>query len=426
MKWVVISVLFAALNVQVLAESGGYRLFDRQGQRSARPGDITVTAEDPESLPTKLEPGQKVEALSPMFTAIIKRAEAAVRRSPRKDATNIQRTEMQERNDKEMLEAIEPLVGKFVNASMIVEDVVEVDGQVMVVGKFNWRSEPVMTAAERQALADANAEARRKQEEIEERFKAERKRILDGDIYNPRTRRFERATGSYATSKPLRAATVKRDAEIKQAREEARLRLVELQKVSQDRPPIHMIYIFTNPERVASWRKGQTRAMKAVVQTAGLYIHHTNGFTPAPIAASDRDPRFRRAAARPAPRPAPTHDPDDTSASYVSAELVLRMIEDDRAQAEAVAPEPEGKAKASPPMSDDDKESAAIAEAIKEKRLEPGMTVAQAEESLGEKPVRISASGDYETYRWTIEEAGRKTVITARFRDGKLTTFLRQ
>jgi len=251
MKWI-LSLILVAGSVQ--AQTGGYQLFSRDGNSSSSPGDMVASIPLDDVLKVEVLSGQSLTAIVP---ATVNRAESILRRMPPANATNAQRMAMQETKGAEVLALIQKLPGTPVNVSIIVEDVVRrtetKGGNRMVVGRINWQSAPVQTDEDRKALADLR-------KDYEAKMQAEAKRYQNA--------RQSRSSGGKS------AADINREKK-KEIEDEYQATMKELKAEGESERPVHMVYILGDNEEFDTWRRGQTRTVKGVIQEVGLFVYNT-------------------------------------------------------------------------------------------------------------------------------------------------------
>jgi len=242
----------------VLAETGGYRILSREGNHSARPDDSVVSI--PWENATRVQTGTKSQAFAMLLGQAVSESERGIRIAPDLQATNAQRERLQQQKQIKLREALKPFPGQYVHIGMVVEDVIRLPpprvdpvrgqeqqfqrsavqlGPVMIVGRLRSSSTTVYSVKDRSEMAAAKK------------------------TYEASLERIEKARRTSKTSAADRKA-----AESTRNRELEKIRLR-----AESRKPTHMVYCLTDVEEAMTWKRGQTRSVRGVIQSAGAFIY---------------------------------------------------------------------------------------------------------------------------------------------------------
>jgi len=329
-------VLIALLIGTQSSLAGGGRLFSSSGNPGTTPTQLTTTRNMREVVADAtivFENGQQILA------QLLSGVEIVAKRQPPENATELQRRDLANEKFTQMQAVLEPYAGRAISISIKIEDIIR-------------RSPPIEPTAPHPndpGVNFAHYQAQLSQYRAALAIFEEQKFLIVARIRiqgRPVDQRISSQIGIAAKEHRkhietlldgLKKASAERRKSIMAQKRSIELahkaRLVELRKrMADSQLGNHYGYFLSSDPRLTEWRRGQTRSVKAFIQTAALFQNRYSdlympGMASAQSSGTPRTPNATESAKD-------TGFVNELSPSF-SAELILHMVQDDGAQADA-------------------------------------------------------------------------------------------
>ena len=268
------------------AQVGGYRLISQTGEVGTTPGDF-IKSVSWSQLAAPSAP-QKMQSLDAILPNLVNDFQEALRVEPDPKATSIQRDELADKKYDHIRNVASVMPGQAVSASFQVLDVVPVvstpqqpaPAAFLVYGQFDWKASPILTDEDKRKIVAIN----QKYDAADKAAQAKYDRVIGAattvnatnshQVFQETSvdnRIAQNASDQLNKSKSIDAS--KRKSEVDH------IRSAELTKV-----PCHMIYVYTNDDTVANWRRdeihktiGFMQEIAAFQYTQGVLLKNSAG-----------------------------------------------------------------------------------------------------------------------------------------------------
>jgi hypothetical protein len=271
------------LDAQAAASAplGGYRLYSQKGQLITTPSDIASSIPW-DQLPAD-KTGLKFVSLNGLLARSVNKIQSIIRQEPPDDATSAQRADMADSKYQKMSEEVGKLPDTPVSASFTVLDVLTYPqhddpghGRFLVIGEFPWKADAEYAPEERKQIVAINNDCDAQEASDHQSYEAANAQMTTNEA-------AARQAGLAIRDSQGRNQLQQDWAEKKQETEATRRNSLSRIRTNADaRTPRHMVYCWSDDPGLMTWRQGQTRSVKGVVQTAGAFLFTDGKLVEAP------------------------------------------------------------------------------------------------------------------------------------------------
>jgi hypothetical protein len=278
MKLTTAIILAFIISDVAFADQSGYRLFSPEGNVGTTPNQViaTVSMEDLLRAPPPVDKENLIQILSRMLT----KAQQIFREAPASDSTNVQRTDIAVDKKSQLQALVNELVGKPVNASFVIIDVVNRPAPVPPVPL-----RPNAGPAEQEQFDEASKQYAAEKEIFDQtRMLAIGKiNLPDFDIeLSPQDREAIAAANEKATAEIQRindkvnASSSTKETAIRHVQDALRQQLLKIRKNAETKRPVQMVYLMGSDDVLTVWKRGQIRNAICYIQKAAIFPYNVS------------------------------------------------------------------------------------------------------------------------------------------------------